>query len=132
MANAVILAFNIPPEKLGRLRLLAARVKARLRPVSDAEYALRLGEIAAAPAVASDAAPTLDAAESFDDEMLVMRDLTGAQLNLFLGDFKRFGIQPIALKAVMTATNAEWTPVQLHKELCAEREAFARGLSAHE
>ena len=33
---------------------------------------------------------------------------------------------------MLTATNSEWTPVQLHKELGAEREAFARGMSAHE
>ena len=125
----VILAFNIQPEKLGKLRLLCARIKARLRPVSPAKYALTLGELVAAPA-----APGAPAAceSEFSDEMLLMAGLSGAQLNLFLQDFKRFGIAPIPLKAMLTATNSAWTPVQLHAELCAEREAFARGMSAHE
>lgn len=129
MAASIILAFNMPPEKLGRLRILAARVKARLRAVEANEHGRTLGDIAAALPTDSAAA---ECAQEFEDEMLVMANLTGAQLNLFLGDFKRFGIAPVALKAVMTATNAGWTPVQLHRELCAEREAFAKGFSAHE
>ncbi|MGI6183952.1 MAG: DUF3783 domain-containing protein [Candidatus Fimadaptatus sp.] len=126
---SVILAFNIQPEKLGKLRMLCARVKARLRPVSAEEYSLTLSDIIAGSAPAPDAAPV---DESFDEEMLVMAGISGAQLNLFLQDFKRFGIAPIALKAMLTATNSGWTPVQLHSELSAEREAFARGMSAHE
>lgn len=131
MAAPMILAFNIPPEKLGRLRLLVARIKARLRPVGPDEHQRKLADIIASPVAAAqgDAVP---ADAGFGDEMLVMAGLTGAQMNLFLGDFKRFGIPPIPLKAVLTVTNAEWTPVELHRELCAEREAFARGFSAHE
>ena len=97
--------------------------------MSPAEYALTLGELVAAPA-----APGAPAAceSELSDEMLLMAGLSGAQLNLFLQGFKRFGIAPIPLKAMLTATNSGWTPVQLHAELCAEREAFARGMSAHE
>lgn len=131
MAAPMILAFNMPPEKLGRLRLLAARIKARLRVVGPGEYQCKLVDIVASPALASQISTPLVESE-FDDEMLVMVNLTGAQMNLFLGDFKRFGIPPVPLKAVLTAINCEWTPVVLHKELCAEREAFAQGFSAHE
>lgn len=129
MATPVILAFNISPEKLGRMRMLCARVKARLRAVNKDEYALTLGQLVAGEAAAQD---TVAPDDAFNDEVLVIAGLSGAQFNLFLHDFKRFGIPPIQLKAMLTATNADWTPVQLHKELCAEREAFARGMSAHE
>ena len=135
MATPIILAFNISPEKLGRMRMLCARVKTRLRTVSEGEYALTLGQLVAGEAAADKAIDSNNVNvedESFTDEMLVISGLSGAQFNLFLQDFKRFGISPIQLKAMLTATNAEWTPVQLHKELCVEREAFARGMSAHE
>lgn len=127
-----ILAINIQPEKLGKLRLLSARVKAQLRPVGPEEYSRTLGELVAGGAETGAAAADGAVEAAFSDEILVMAGLSGAQLNLFLQDFKRFGVAPIPLKAVLTATNSGWTPVQLHAELCAEREAFARGMSAHE
>ena len=133
MAAPIILAFNISPEKLGKMRILCARVKTRLRAVSESEYILTLGQLVAGEAAADKSENNADVeVESFSDEMLVIAGLSGAQFNLFLQDFKRFNIPPIPLKAMLTATNSEWTPVQLHKELCAEREAFARGMSAHE
>ena len=125
----VILAFNIPPEKQTKLRMLCALVKAQFKPVAPADYSLTLGELILGKSAAPEA--NVDA-DTFNDEMLVIAGLAGQKFNLFLHDFKRMGIPPIPLKAMLTATNAEWTPVQLHKELCAERDAFARGESAHE
>lgn len=126
---SLILAFNIPPEKQIKLRMLCALVKAQFKPVAPADYSLTLGELI----LGKSAAPQSNAAtNTFTDEMLVIAGLSGQKFNLFLRDFKRMGIQPIPLKAMLTATNAEWTPVQLYQELCTERDAFARGESAHE
>lgn len=126
---SLILAFNITPEKQIKLRMLCALVKAQFKPVAPADYSLTLGELI----LGKGAAPqSKTAADTFADEMLVIAGLSGQKFNLFLRDFKRMGIQPIPLKAMLTATNAEWTPVQLYQELCTERDAFARGESAHE
>lgn len=126
---SLILAFNIPPEKQIKLRMLCALVKAQFKPVAPADYSLTLGELI----LGKSAAPQSNAAtNTFTDEMLVIAGLSGQKFNLFLRDFKRMGIPPIPLKAMLTATNAEWTPVQLYQELCTERDAFARGESAHE
>ena len=128
MGMPTIIAINIAPEKLARMRMLCLRIKARLRPVERAEFGQKLAAIVGLDAPDESAvAPD----EAFDEEVLVLSELSGAQLNLFLQDFKRFGISPVALKAVLTATNAQWTPAQLHSELCAEREAFANGMQAH-
>jgi hypothetical protein len=131
MAAPVILTFNIQPEKLGKLRMLCARVKARLIS-ADAGSALSLGDIIAGAQNSGPSGGATADAPAFTDEVLVMSGLSGTQINMFLQGFKRFGIPPVPLKAMLTATNAEWTPSQLHCELSAEREAFARGMSAHE
>ena len=93
MATPIILAFNISPEKLGKMRMLCARVKTRLRAVSESEYALTLGQLVAGEAAADKSENNADVEiESFSDEMLVIAGLSGAQFNLFLQDFKRFHI----------------------------------------
>ena len=40
-------------------------------------------------------------------------------------------VAPVALKAVLTETNAGWDSVRLHEELCRERDALSRGGKAH-
>lgn len=129
MPTPIILAFNIKPDKLGRLRLLALRIKAMLKAVDASEYNMTLENIINAPAVT--AAAQAAEGEAFTSEMLVMANLTGAQMHLFLDDFKHFGIPPIPLKAMLTNTNKAWTPLQLCRELSAEREALSRGMTAH-
>lgn len=43
---------------------------------------------------------------------------------------KQMRFAPVALKAILTPTNAEWTPLQLRDELKQEREAILRGETA--
>ena len=42
-----------------------------------------------------------------------------------------YRVAPVALKAVLTETNAGWDSVRLHEELCRERDALSRGGKAH-
>ena len=67
MAAPIILAFNISPEKLGKMRMLCARVKTRLRAVSESEYALTLGQLVAGEAAA-------DKSENNADVEMCIRD----------------------------------------------------------
>ncbi len=61
----------------------------------------------------------------FTDEMLVLCNFSSAQLNGFLGGFKRVQIPPVALKAVLTDTNLHWSAVMLQQELAQEHQALA-------
>ena len=70
--------------------------------------------------------------QTFTDELLLLVDFTGPQLNAFLEGFRRNHIPPVALKAVLTQTNQDWLPIALRAELLREREAIAQGGSAHE
>ena len=62
----------------------------------------------------------------FDDEMLVLFAFDNAMLDGFLKFFRRFRLAPVALKAVITPHNVNWSSVQLHNELCRERAEFEK------
>lgn len=62
----------------------------------------------------------------FDDEMLVLFAFDNAMLDGFLKFFHRFRLAPVALKAVITPHNVNWSSVQLHDELCRERGEFEK------
>ena len=66
--------------------------------------------------------------QEFIDEV---RPLLGGELDAFLRAFRSYRVAPVALKAVLTETNAGWDSVRLHEELCRERDALSRGGKAH-
>lgn len=125
MATPVVLTFNMQPEKLGKLRMVCAMQKIRLRPVEPDEHGMTLGHLAglttSTPAIA---APV-------EDEMMVICGLGSAQLDALLMGMRRFGVGSVPLKAVLTETNSAWRPAQLVGELKAERDAIARGIQEH-
>ena len=71
-----------------------------------------------------------DALEGFDEEMLYFSEFSSGMLDIFLAQLRRQKC-PVALKAVQTETNLQFTACELYRELSAEREAIARGQQAH-
>ena len=126
MKQAVILCYNLKPEKAQKIRLAAMRLKIRVRPVTRAEYGQTLSALCGMEALA-DAA--YDGA-GFEDEMLVMANFPAGMMNTFLGLFRRMGITPVALKAMLTPTNAQWDSEKLHTEIASEHEAMTKGNGA--
>lgn len=115
-----MLCFNISAEKSGKIRLLAMRLCVRIRAVEPAEFT----ETLAALCGWEPPAATASADAPFTDEMLVLCNLNGTQLNAFLSGFRQGQIAPVALKAVLTDTNRLWSAVTLHQELAQEHEAL--------
>ena len=66
----------------------------------------------------------------FEDEMLVLFAFDNTMLDEFLKFFRAFRLRPVALKAVITPENINWSSVQLRDELCREREEFEKSKSA--
>ena len=62
---------------------------------------------------------------------IVLDGLDQRRLDAVLSELRRRKVH-IPLKAVVTPTNALWTPGELYAELCREREAIARGRPIHE
>lgn len=74
--------------------------------------------------------PNKSGADSFSDEMLLLVDFNNVMLDIFLSQLKQKKSR-VDLKAVLTETNKSFTPCELYKELCAEREAILNGSAAH-
>ena len=94
--------------------------KLRFRPVRQEEYGEPVGALAGLLS-ASGSRTSLD----FSDEMLVLCNFTESALNTFILGFRKAGITPVHLKAVLTPTNAGWNSIQLHDELKQEHAAMS-------
>ena len=156
MKQPVLLCYNLNGFKARNVHMTAMRMKIRVRNVAKEEYALPLSVLLGAGGAdtaqkrdlaidterdaqcaktpdAQDAAESQDGAQVFSDEMLVMAFFPQGMMNVFLQALRRAGVSPIALKAVLTPTNAAWSSAQLHEELSREHAAMMSGqTSAHE
>ena len=116
-----VLLYNIPEgEKRRRILVATTRLGIRARDVSAEEYAHPIGWLAGLEGFAPGGEP---AGESFADEMLVMCGLPAGKFNAFL-DALRASRANVALKAVLTDTNAGWNSLELHRAIRAEHEAM--------
>lgn len=123
--SPIILVFNLPSDRLGKLRFTCMRLGIQVRPVEQREYGQTIGSLCGLSAPSDAPAPE----EAFADDMLVMANFTQSLANRLLAALKQARL-PIRLKAVVTPTNVQWTPLQLHSELTAERAAIAQGKEA--
>ncbi len=122
---SMVLIYNLNPAKDAKLKMLCRKLNIGSRTVDKSEYGYKLGYLTGV----SDDSQTKDG-DDFDDEMLYISDLRGGMLNLFLDQLRRNKIT-VPLKAIHTPTNEGFTSYELCRELCAEREAIAKGMSAH-
>ena len=126
MNTPLILLYNLDNPRGAKIRRMCLPLGLRTRLVKPEEYSLPLGELVDGAAPASS-----EAGEVFSDEMLVLVNCTGPQLDQFLQSFRRNKIPPVALKAVLTPTNRTWSSYALYAELLRERQAIQEGQSAH-
>ena len=118
----MILTFNLSDARLAKLRFLCMKLGVAVRPVPAEECNQPIG------ALCGLAEPTdAPAGDAFPEEMLVFCHMSDAQVNRFLQTAKQLRFAPVALKAVLTPTNAEWSPARLCAELRQERAAILRG-----
>lgn len=139
MPRPTILTFSLPADRLAKVRMVCMRLGVLVRPVAQAELTQPIGVLcgAAAPvapdlpgAPVAPMAPDLPAALS--EPMLLFAHMSSAQVQRFLQTARQMRAPSIALKAILTPTNAAWTPVQLAAELSQERAAILAGQQAHE
>ena len=122
---SMVLIYNLSPEKDAKLKMLCRKLNITSRTVEKHEYGHKLSRLLG---LSDDS--SVFAGEDFDGEMLYIADLSGGMLNLFLDQLRRKKIL-VPLKAVQTRTNMGFTSYELYRELCAEREAIQRGMTAH-
>ena len=123
MKQPVLLCYNLSGEKMQKIRRAAMRLKIRVRPVEEDEYA----QTVAALCGLEEKTDAAYVGAGFEDEMLVMANFPAGMMNAFLGLFRRMGIAPVALKAMLTPTNAAWNSEKLHAEIAGEHQAMMNG-----
>lgn len=122
---AKLLLFNIEKRKAAKIKLLCRKFFMEAAEVPKEDFGCKLSCLLG---MTNDR----DAAEAaaFTEEMLYFADVNGGLLGIFLDRLRRDRLS-VALKAVKTEANIHFTAYELYKELSAEREAIARGRSAH-
>ena len=123
MKQPVLLCYNLSGEKMQKIRLAAMRLKIRVRPVEKDEYA----QTVAALCGLEEKTDAAYVGAGFEDEMLVMANFPAGMMNAFLGLFRRMGIAPVVLKAMLTPTNAAWDSEKLHAESAGEHQVMMNG-----
>lgn len=118
--NGKILIFGELEENLlCKIRLAAQSQAVQLRAVQLREYDRTVGQIAMLPTVEGNYS-----GPGIDEPMLVLCVPHNA-LDGVLAALRNAGVPPIC-KAVLTSTNAAWTPEQLLAELQRERAEFLK------
>ena len=142
MPRPTILAFNLTDARLAKLRFVCMKLGLLVQAVPREDFTQPLSALAglterclsplgevAGQSPDRGGSPKADA---FPEEMLVFCHMTNAQLNRFLQTLKQQRVPAFPLKAILTPTNAEWTPVALCAELKEERAAVLSGSQAHQ
>ncbi|MGN1020903.1 MAG: DUF3783 domain-containing protein [Aristaeellaceae bacterium] len=126
MSRPTLLCFNLPADKLARVRFVCMRVSVLAVEVRAEDCLQPLGALCGlCPRLPGLGAPE----EPFTGEMVVMASMSRQQTDRFLTALRQAKIT-LPLKAVVTPTNARWDAVTLHRELAREYEAFMNHESA--
>ncbi len=125
MSRPMILAFNADA-RLAKLRFLCMKLGILVKVVPTEDFSQTLGVLAGL-------GERQEAAEEelFSEEMIVFCHMDNGLVNRFLQVMKQQRVAMIGLKAVLTPTNADWTPLRLCGELKEERSALQSGKTAH-
>ena len=118
MAVETVLMYNCDGEQWSKLRQIFLMLRVRIRPVEADQYGLTLAELL------SRSGAKRGVEEDFSDPMLVFCGLSQGKLDQMLTAMARAQLPRIALKAMLTPTNAGWTSQQLWTELRREHAAM--------
>lgn len=127
MPQPVLLTYHIPAKYAAKLRVLAMRMGIRVRAVEKWEYLQPIGSFTGD----CEGFESFYDGESFSDQMLVMAHFPQSVFSRFLQELRAARLV-FPLKCVLTESNRGWNSLELHEQLCEERDAIARGASAHD
>lgn len=117
-----VLCYNIVGEKYEKIQKICSHAGIKVRVAEQDDYKMTVGQSMGFSGANN--ADTSDMESScFDDEMMILYNVSGTHLNTFLRKLRDDGID-IPLKAALTDTNKDWIPSRLCEELKKEHEAY--------
>lgn len=117
MAQTILL-FRINRDKYAVIQNVCRTLGIRIIDVARKDYSQKLGTLAQIQGFTREA-KKYDGPE-FPAEMLIFSEMNSDQVDAFLAEYKKAGVEPIALKAVITGNNIFWTAERAQKELLRE------------
>ena len=117
MAQTILL-FRINRDKYAVVQNVCRTLGIRIIDVARKDYSQKLGTLAQIQGFTREA-KKYDGPE-FPAEMLIFSEMNSDQVDAFLAEYKKAGVEPIALKAVITGNNIFWTAERTQKELLRE------------
>lgn len=114
-----------------KLKGVLVRMGIRIRNVTPEQLDQKIGHLAGVPGYEASGEPNVPGCEASgepnvpgrpdipDQEVLVLHLFTGSRLDELLRNLKAAGVR-IALKAVVTESNCDWTFRELYEELLKE------------
>ena len=120
--SKVILTFQLQKEKEEQLLSICKELHIALLKISMNDYAQKLGYLAGIQGFKR--AKAVYCGGAFPKEMLIFSGLNSNEVDTFLAEYKKTGLSPIDLKAIVTQHNVFWTPETLFRELMKEHFAF--------
>lgn len=117
-----ILLFEMEKEKMDKIQEISARLRIQIKQIAPKDYAQQLGYLAGIKGF--NRQNNQYSGAPFPMEMLVFSGMDSEQVDLFLEEYKKTGMKPIGLKAIITEHNVFWTPQALFGEILREHKAF--------
>ena len=115
---SLVLMCGMPQTRIEEIEKLFRALKFRCKKISRTFYSQSVGFLGEVPGTKKNSS-RYDGAD-FTQEMIIMCDFDENDLDSFLAEFKKQGVSPVDLKAVLTPNNLTWTVTQLYGELLRE------------
>lgn len=120
--QAKLLCYNLTGDRARFVNALCAEMNIDMQMVDKSEYSKPLSELLGFDTQAD----IKYTGEGLTDEMLVLCFFTQDMLKNFLTAFRQNGVKPVALKAMLTEHNFEWSSIELYNDLKKEHEYFLK------
>lgn len=125
MPGATILSYVKSQEKEAQIQRLCKRLQIQSAQIGSQDMGKELGELCGIYKGAKGThapVPLLYQAP----ELLIFSGIPEGMLDLILAEYRKEGIEPVALKAIVTPHNIGWTFYELSSELAREHAAMHR------
>ena len=125
MPGATILSYVKSQEKEGQIQRLCKRLQIQYVQIRQQDMGKELGELCGIYKGAKGThapAPLLYQMP----ELLIFSGIPEGMLDVVLAEYRKEGIEPVALKAIVTPHNIGWTVYELSSELTKEHAAMHR------
>lgn len=120
----VALFYNFSDDKLRRAKFALMPLKIAAKGVEKQNFNQPVGYLVGIKGI--EPQTETYSSSGFDDEMLVMYNFVGKDIEQLIKALARYGVGTIPLKAVVTPVNKDWDSVRLYNAISAEHEAMTK------